>query len=142
MKRKLVLSIIAALLLVPAAAAAHSTVMKAHSRFWVLSSHPPHGSEVGNRFNPYAICRHGISDDPQTASIFKTLGGRPLKFNGVDFHKAGRPRDGAYRYARRHNKWQGRLLTIHAIHQRPVWEVRAVNPGSRKERFIWHCFHP
>ena len=72
--------------ILPTTAAAHYTVMKPGTRFWVVTR-PPKPTpdlehQIGDKFNPYAICRHGIRGHPRTDPAFTTLGGYPLRFNG------------------------------------------------------------
>ena len=72
--------------ILPTTASAHFTVIKPGSRFWVITSRPkPTPSlehQIGDKFNPYAICRHGIRGHPRTDPAFTTLGGHPLRFTG------------------------------------------------------------
>jgi hypothetical protein len=140
MKRLLAFAIVIGLVF-PAGAAAHHHVMKPGSRFWVLSSRPPQNSEIGNRFNSYKLCRHGISGDPATGPVFTTPGGFPLRLTG--FEPRAPQGSGVWRYAYSKDRWSTRLLIIHAPHQPPVWTTRAVNPkGSKKAVFYWRCRHP
>jgi hypothetical protein len=142
MKRVLAVVLVVGLI-VPTTAAAHFTVMKPGSRFWVLSSRPPKGSEVGNKFNPYVLCRHGISGNPATDPVYTTPGGFPLRLTGVDPERPTPSIDRDYLFSFGHDRWSTRLRIIHAPHQPPVWEIRAVNPNrSRKALFFWRCRHP
>ena len=144
MKRILAVAIVAGLIL-PATAAAHHTVMKPGSRFWVVSSRPTstptpnHVHVIGNKFNPYAICRHGIRGRPPIDPAFTTLGGYPLRFTG-----RGSPPTSSYRFSFSHNRWSTTLFTFHASHQNHrVWQAKAVNSQrSRKVLFFWRCRHP
>jgi hypothetical protein len=142
MKRILAAVVVAGLIL-PTTAAAHFTVMKPGSRFWVITR-PPKPTpnlqhQIGNKFNPYAICRHGIRGNPRRDPVFTTLGGYPLSFTGV-----GSPPTRAYLFSFNHERWSTRLFTFHASHQRPPdLQAKAVNPKrSRKAVFYWRCEHP
>ena len=94
---------------------------------------------LGDRFNPYAICRHGIRGHPRTDPAFTTLGGHPLRFNG-----RGSPPRSTYRFSFSHDRWRTTLLAFHAPHQSPPdLQVKAVNhQESRKVLFFWRCEHP
>ena len=140
-----VVTVFAAAIL-PTTAAAHFTVIKPGSRFWVLTSRPKPTPnlehQIGDKFNPYAICRHGIRGHPRTDPTFTTwLGGHPLRFTG-----RGSPPRSTYRFAFSHDRWRTTLLAFHAPHQpQPDLQAKAVNHQEwRKERvlFFWRCEHP
>jgi hypothetical protein len=129
--------------ILPTTAAAHFTVIKPGSRFWVLTSRPKPTPnlehQIGDKFNPYAICRHGISGHPRIDPVFTTLGGYPLRFIG-----RGSPPRSAYLFSFSHDRWSTRLLAFHADHQPPPdLQAKAVNPKrSRVVLFFWRCEHP
>jgi hypothetical protein len=144
MSRRLISAgVVVMALAAPTTAAAHSTVIKPGSRFWVITRPPkPTPSlehQIGDRFNPYAICRHGISGHPRTDPAFATLGGYPLRFTG-----RGSPPRSTYRFAFSHDRWRTTLLAFHAPHQpQPDLQAKAVNrQESRKVLFFWRCEHP
>ena len=128
----------------PTTAAAHFTVIKPGARFWVITR-PPKPTptlehQIGDKFNPYAICRHGVRGHPRTDPTFTTwLGGHPLTFTG-----RGSPPRHTYRFAFSHDRWRATLLAFHAPHQpQPDLQEKAVNDqGSRKVLFFWRCEHP
>ena len=147
MKKRLVTAVAVPMVFVaailPTNAAAHYRVVKPGTRFWVVTR-PPGPTpnlehQIGDKFNPYAICRHGIRGHPRTDPAFTTLGGDPLSFNG-----RGSPPRSTYRFAFSHDRWRSTLGAFHAPHQaQPDLQAKAVNhQESRKVLFFWRCEHP
>ena len=141
-RRILVAALAVGLLLVPTTAAARYRVMKPGSRFHILSSKPPKGSEIGsNKFFQYTVCHHGMKGHPSSDPVFTTLRGFPLSLQKMDPPPGiGIGHDYDYRFGQ---KWHAHLRVVRAPHQPPIFSARAVNPNSsRTVLFFWRCRHP
>jgi hypothetical protein len=140
MKRVLAVALLAGLIL-PTTAAAHFTVMKPGSRFWVLTSPPSsNGSKAGKKPGSYAVCRHGYGGRPEGGRVFTTLDRTPLVLRRLGTRPGpGFRRHYGYRLGK---KWHANLRVVKHRHPR-IRSARAFNPKtSRTVLFFWHCKHP